>query len=72
MSDATGARLSATLNDLFLFAMMLALAAILTVAMVLQLRRRNPLPAVPVAAGGDVRGMLRRHPAFPRWLFRAQ
>jgi disulfide bond formation protein DsbB len=36
MSDATGARLSATLNDLFLFAMMLTLAAILTVAMVLQ------------------------------------
>jgi disulfide bond formation protein DsbB len=36
MSDATGARLPAMLNDLFLFAMMLTLAAILTVAMVLQ------------------------------------
>jgi disulfide bond formation protein DsbB len=36
MNTATDARLPATLNDLFLFSMMLTLAAILTVAMVLQ------------------------------------
>ena len=36
MNTTTDARLPATLNDLFLFSMMLTLAAILTVAMVLQ------------------------------------
>jgi disulfide bond formation protein DsbB len=36
MSATTGARLPAALNDLFLLAMMLTIAAILTVAMVLQ------------------------------------
>jgi disulfide bond formation protein DsbB len=36
MSTTAGARLPATLNDLFLLAMMLAIAAILTVAMILQ------------------------------------
>jgi disulfide bond formation protein DsbB len=36
MNTATDARLSATLNDLFLLAMMLMMAAILTTAMVLQ------------------------------------
>jgi disulfide bond formation protein DsbB len=36
MSTTTGARLPATLNDFFLLAMMLTIAAILTVAMVLQ------------------------------------
>lgn len=36
MNKATGARLPATLNDLFQFAMMLTMAAILTAAMVLQ------------------------------------
>jgi disulfide bond formation protein DsbB len=36
MSPTTGARLSATLNDLFLFALMLTMAAVLTTAMVFQ------------------------------------
>jgi len=36
MNTMTGARLPATLNDLFLFAMMLTMAAILTTAMILQ------------------------------------
>ena len=36
MNIATGARLPATLNDLFLFAMMLTMAAVLTTAMVFQ------------------------------------
>ena len=36
MNTTTGARLPAMLNDLFLFSMMLTLAAILTAAMVLQ------------------------------------
>ena len=36
MNTTTGARLPTTLNDLFQFAMMLAMAAILTAAMVLQ------------------------------------
>jgi disulfide bond formation protein DsbB len=36
MNSATSARLPATFNDLFLFAMMLTMAAILTAAMVLQ------------------------------------
>jgi disulfide bond formation protein DsbB len=36
MNTMTGARLPATLNDLFLLAMMLTIAAILTTAMVLQ------------------------------------
>ncbi len=36
MNATTGARLPAALNDLFLFAMMLTMAAILTMAMVLQ------------------------------------
>ena len=36
MNTATGGRLPATLNDLFLFAMMLTMAAILTMAMILQ------------------------------------
>jgi disulfide bond formation protein DsbB len=36
MNTATGARLPAVLNDLFLFAMMLTISAILTMAMVLQ------------------------------------
>jgi disulfide bond formation protein DsbB len=36
MNTTTNGRLPATLNDLFLFAMMLTIAAILTVAMVLQ------------------------------------
>jgi disulfide bond formation protein DsbB len=36
MNTPTANRLSATLNELFLFAMMLAMAAILTVAMILQ------------------------------------
>jgi disulfide bond formation protein DsbB len=36
MSTAAGARLPTVLNDLFLFAMMLTMAAILTTAMVLQ------------------------------------
>jgi disulfide bond formation protein DsbB len=36
MNQTTGARLPATLNDLFLLAMMLAMAAILTTAMVFQ------------------------------------
>ena len=36
MNITTGARLPATLNDLFLFAMMLTIAAILTTAMILQ------------------------------------
>jgi disulfide bond formation protein DsbB len=36
MSTATGSRLPATLNDLFLFAMMLTISAILTTAMILQ------------------------------------
>jgi len=35
MNTTTGARLPAMLNDLFLFSMMLTLAAILTAAMVL-------------------------------------
>jgi disulfide bond formation protein DsbB len=36
MNTTTGARLPATLNDLFLLAMMLTIAAILTTAMILQ------------------------------------
>jgi disulfide bond formation protein DsbB len=36
MKPATGARLPATLNDFFQFAMMLTIAAILTTAMILQ------------------------------------
>ena len=36
MNSTTGARLPATLNDLFLFAMMLTMAAVLTTAMVFQ------------------------------------
>lgn len=36
MNGTTGARLSATLNDLFLFAMLLTMAAVLTTAMVFQ------------------------------------
>src|SRR6202166_1598938 len=36
MNSTTGARLPATLNDLFLFAMVLTMAAVLTTAMVFQ------------------------------------
>jgi disulfide bond formation protein DsbB len=36
MNATTGARLPTTLNDLFLLAMMLTMAAILTTAMILQ------------------------------------
>ena len=44
MNTTTDARLPATLNDLFLFSMMLTLAAILTVAMVLQYGGEIPCP----------------------------
>jgi disulfide bond formation protein DsbB len=41
---ATGARLPATLNDLFLLAMMLTMAAILTTAMIFQYHGEIPCP----------------------------
>jgi disulfide bond formation protein DsbB len=44
MNATTGTRLPATLNDLFLFAVMLTMAAILTAAMTFQYGGEIPCP----------------------------
>ena len=59
-SGRTPDRPAETLTALFYLSMLLVIAAILTAAMALSIsQRRNPLPALPAAAGRAVRRLLR-------------